>query len=494
MRSPKLLWILLAVTAVLILGGIVLHRLFVEREEQAIYHQTLQPIFTSEADRQYRELPLSERHATALRALPVVERLRATGWSYSAKALREPVDAGEGRDLIFELAVGDSELHDCTVNSLADGKSGSCGSFTHVLPAAFRQADDGGEPPTRLQNASLDLYLNAQKPYAASAGKVRLSLGAPADFQFDAQVKVDDEDVHVTQAKLLVPDPKEPGSEIVPVEVGDFSPRTALELQSVKSYRWELTFPMPAALAPAFGNAPDLTVVRADAVVEVSLAQPGYRLEGRLVVLNRKAGAAIVEYHPGDYMAFAVRDLSIPAALPGACFNIDSALFEVDLAEKRLRLMGSSHINTVDSFVCHDEDSEEMSLFTQLALNLSLSAARGLFDLPERLETKGHLVVDWDDSILCGDMSANGRSLLHAAYLGDQQAFQMWAPKSFTAEGVSSDSPLLSSFKLLPAWLMAEWGLPESNPSQCWDSDQGPRTDMRLRLLRPLVPETAPIL
>ena len=364
----------------------------------------------------------------------------------------------------------------------------SSGSFAHVLPDAFNDGSKGKGPVRKAQNVPLEIHFAESildgKPYAASTGRARLTLGAPSDFQFEARVKVDDSDVMLTEAALLVPEPMEPESTLVPVQVANFSPRTTIDLRTVNSQEWKVEYPMPALLSPFFGEAPTLTVFRADAVVEVSLLQPGYRLEGRLVVLNQEAGAAIVEYRPGDYMSFAVRDLSIPAALPNVCFRIESVLVELETAEKRLRLAGSTRIDTVDSFLCQEGGfAREMGFFTRQALSFSLSTARTVLDLPETLQTYGHFLMDWDDGILCGDLGVNGQSFLHAAYLGNEQAFQMWAPKGFRAAEVSGDRTLGSTWDVLAGFWNAEWGFPTLNPRQCWDGDRGPRTDMNLRLL-----------
>ncbi len=356
--------------------------------------------------------------------------------------------------------------------------AGSCGSFTHSLPESLRKG-----ATARLQNVPLDLFLG-EHPHAASRGKARLALGAASDVQAEGRITIDPTDVKVTEATLLVPNPLLPKDKLDRVEMQSFSPRTALVLQTVARYTYDATYDMPAVLAPFFANARKLIVVRANVAVRVDLLRPGFHLEGESIVLNQPMGQITIEYYPGQHASVYARNFSIPAAIPSICFNVTSALLEVDFANERLRLAGTSEIKTADSFVCEQGPSaHEMGFWTHTALGFALDTARSWLNLPETVETQGQLVVDLNSSILCADMAVNGRSLFHAAYLGNAKTFQMWAPKGFTTHGVSGDRFISSAWDLVSDSWSADWSFPESDPRKCWDGDQGPKTDMRFDLL-----------
>lgn len=454
------------------------------QEERRLYAE-FESFLSLEADAAYNSLSLSERLATGRLMLPVLRRLQETDWEILVTGL-QPALEGEDADaseFVFKLGAGDSALLDCVVSEPYSEPAGSCQSFTHTLPRDFSDGSEGGGLPTRSQNVPLDLHLGEAK-YASSQGKARISLGVDSDFQVEGQVVVDSQDVRVTDAVLLVPNPLRPESELDPVSISDFSPRSTLEIQTVKYDGFDATYDMPAALAPFFANQEKLTVLGAQAAVRVDLLRAGYHLEGTLVVLNHTVGRGVIEYYPGQYASLYVSDLSIPAALPSVCFKVTSALLELDFSERRLRLAGTTEVETVDSFLCEEGGmTRDMGFLTQFALGLSLSTARSLLSLPETLVANGHLVVDVDDSILCADMAVNGHSLLHAAYLGNAQTFQMWAPKSFSTPDVSSDRFLGSAWDLLTDSWDAEWEFPTSTPLQCWNGDTGPRTDMSGALL-----------
>lgn len=454
------------------------------QEERRLYAE-FEPFLSPEADAAYNSLPLSERLATGRLMMPVLRRLQEADWEILVTGL-QPVLEGEdaeASEFVFKLGVGDSALLDCVVPEPYSEPAGSCQSFTHTLPRDFSDGSEDGGFPTRAQNVPLDLHLGEAK-YASSQGKARISLGVASDFQVEGQVVVDSQDVRVTDAALLIPDPLRPESELDPAAISDFSPRSTLEIRTAKYYGFDATYDMPAALAPFFANEAELTVLRAGAVVRVDLLRSGYHLEGELEVLNHLVGRGVIEYYPGQHASLYVSDLSIPTALPSICVKVTSALLELDFSESRLRLAGATEIETVHSFLCEEGGiTRDMGFLTRVALGLSLSTARSWLSLPETLAANGHLVVDVDDSILCADMAVNGRSLLHAAYLGSAQTFQMWAPKSFSTPDVSSDRFLGSAWDLLTDSWDAEWEFPESTPLRCWNGDTGPRTDMSGALL-----------
>jgi len=446
-------------------------------EERELYSQ-FEANLNPPADAKYNELSLFKRLATARHGLPALQRLRETKWGFSATDLRPSPNEEGVFDFVYRLGVGDSELVDCTVPRPAEELAGSCASFTHTLPESLRRG-----AAARSQNVPLDLFLG-EHPHAASRGKTRLALGVAADIQAEGRVTVDPTDVKVTEATLLVPNPLLPKDKLDRVEMQSFSPRTALALLTVARYTYDVTYDMPAVLAPFFDNERKLIVVRANVAVRVDLLRPGFHLEGESIVLNQPMGQITIEYYPGQHASVYARNFSIPAALPSICFNVTSALLEVDFANERLRLAGTSEIKTADSFVCEKGPSaQEMGFLTHTALGFALNTARSWLSLPETLETKGQLVVDLNSSILCADMAVNGRSLFHAAYLGNAKTFQMWAPKGFTTYGVSGDRFLGSAWDLLSYSWSADWSFPESDPRKCWDGDQGPKTDMRFDLL-----------
>lgn len=458
---------------------------FRRNQEERRHYAEFESFLSLEADAAYNSLPLSERLATGRLMLPVLRRLQKTDWEILATGL-QPALEGEDTDaseFIFKLGLGDSALLDCVVSEPDLELAGSCHSFTHTLPREFSDGSEDGKLPTRSQNAPLDLHLGEAK-YASSQGKARISLGVDSDFQVEGQVMVDSQDVRVTDAALLIPNPLRPESELTPVSIGEFSPRSTLEIQTVSYSGFNVTYDMPTALAPFFANQEKLTVLGAQAAVRVDLLQTGYHLEGTLVVLNHLVGRGVIEYYPGQHASLYLSDLSIPTALPSVCFEIKSALLELDFSESRLRLAGTTEVETVDSFLCKEGGmARDMGFLTHLALSLSLNTARSFLSLPETLVTSGHLVVDVDDSILCADMAVNGHSLLHAAYLGNAQTFQMWAPKGFATPDVSSDRLLGSAWDLIADSWSAEWEFPEATPLRCWNGDTGPRTDMSGALL-----------
>jgi hypothetical protein len=448
-----------------------------QNEEREIYSQ-LKAYLTPAVDAQYNRLSLFKRLATARHALPAIQKLRDASWNFTATDLIPISSEESASDFVYRLGVGDSELTDCIVPHPFEEPAGYCMSFAHTLPKEIRNG-----AAVRTQNVPLNLSLG-EHPHASSRETARLALGVDSDVQVEGQVMIDRNDVQVTDAVLLVPNPLLSKEKMDRVEMPSFSPRTAFVLQSVARYTYDVTYDMPAALAPFFDNEPKLVVVRANVAVRVDLLRPGFHLEGESVILNQPMGQVTIEYYPGQYASLLARNFSIPAALPSVCFKLTSALLEVDFANKRLRLAGNSEVKTVDSFLCEKGPSaHDMGFLTHIALGFSLDTARSLMNLPETLETSGQLVVDLDSSILCADMAVNGRSLLHAAYLGNAKTFQMWAPKGFTTRDVSGDRFLGSAWDLLSDSWSADWAFPESNSRKCWDGDQGPLTDMRFSLL-----------
>ncbi len=488
--------ICLGVAALILLCLVVVGIVHYQRstEERRLY-AGFSDLLKPEADARYNALSLGARLATARRAKPVADALRRTGWTTFATDLQPAGTDEDAYDFVYQLQVGDSELTGCVVGDPLGDPAGSCHSFSHTLPAELRDpAGDG--PPRQTQDVPLELHFGSPA-YASSPGKVRLALGTTNGFQAEGQVSVNDQDVRVTQAALLVPDPLHPETEVTPVDIPDFSPRTVLQIQSIQSsYPFPVVYDMPAVLAPFFEeNQGKLALIDGQVAVRIDLLHPGYHLEGELTVLNHYLGRGIVEFYPGDHASLYLENLSIPAALPAVCFNIKSALVELDFKEERLRLLGTSELDTVDGFLCEEGGvAQDMGIMTRLALEMSLSTARAALGLPEAVSVHGDLVVDVDDSIVCADLAADGHSLLHAAYLGNAKAFQMWAPKSFVTADVSGDRFVGSAWDILTDSWSADWAFPDSNPLRCWDGDSGPRTDMRFSLLEPAPPPITPVL
>jgi hypothetical protein len=452
--------------------------LFAKRSEEREIYSQLKAHLTPAVDAQYNRLSLFKRLATARHALPAIQKLRDASWNFTATDLMPISSEESASDFVYRLGVGDSELTDCIVPHPSAEPAGSCVSFAHTLPKEIRNG-----AAVRTQNVPLDLFLG-EHPHASSRGTARLALGVDSDVQVEGQVMIDRTDVQVSAAILLVPNPLLPKEKMDRVKAPSFSPRAALVLQTVSRYPYDATYDMPEVLAPFFGEKKTLTVLHSEVAVRVDLLRPGFHLEGEAIVLNRPVGQVTIEYYPGQHASVYARNFSIPAALTSVCFNVTSALMEVDFAHERLRLAGTSQIKTANSFLCDAGPSaHEMGFFTHTALGLALDTARSQMGLPETLETSGQLVVDLNSSILCADMAVNGRSLLHAAYLGNAKTFQMWAPKGFTTHDVSGDRFLGSAWDLLSDSWSADWIFPESNSRKCWDGDQGPLTDMRFSLL-----------
>jgi hypothetical protein len=253
--------------------------------------------------------------------------------------------------------------------------------------------------------------------------------------------------VAVRDPVLLLASPRNP-EQIDHISVAEFSPRTEVTLRSVKDYPLEISYPMPAALSPFFGGADRFAVFRAEVATSVDLTAtaPVYRLEGMLEVMNVPRGRAVLEYQPGQYIAAAVTNVSIPIALSSVCLNIDQALMEYDIAEKRLRVAGSTRTGAAESFACWQEGAgEEMDSFTRFGLSSALDAAHTFFGLPTEWTAQGQLVLDLDDDILCGDLAVQGSSLIHAAYFGNQSTFRMWAPLDVQENNFGLDHPVLRS-------------------------------------------------
>lgn len=284
---------------------------------------------------------------------------------------------------------------------------------------------------------------------------------------------------------LLLPSPREP-EQIDRIPVAGFSPRTEVALRSIESYKFEVSYDMPAPLAPFFDRAERLKIFYAEVATSVDLTAttPVYRLEGMLEVLNRPRGRVVLEYQPRMYAAAAVADVSIPIALSNVCLNIDQALVEVDFVEERLRVAGSTRNGTVDHFACrHAGAGEPMDFFTRLYLGSALAGARVVFDLPSEWISQGQFVLDLDEEILCGDLNVQGSSVLHAAYFGNESTFRMWAPWSLQKNDIRPDRPVGSLMDLGLGVLLADGWFPPTNPRQCWDGDDGPKIDLESTIL-----------
>ncbi len=113
-------------------------------------------------------------------------------------------------------------------------------------------------------------------------------------------------------------------------------------------------------------------------------------------------------------------------------------------------------------------------------LRNTLDKAISHFGLPDRIDLRGHLVVDIDDVILCSDLSFNNISIGSAAYFGANHTFEMWAPLRFTSHDLDPSSPISSGLTLVKDFGLAtwdeRWSLVESNPMKCWQGDSGPFT------------------
>jgi hypothetical protein len=252
-------------------------------EERSLYAD-FQDLLKPEADACYNDLSLRRRLATARRAKPSADALRGTGRTAFATDLQPAADHEDAYDLVrFLLSAPGRRLGvgRCVVRDPLGDPAGSCQSFSHVVPEKLREAAGNGLPPRRTQNVSLNLHL-ASPAHAASPGRVRLALGTTTGFQAEGQVSIDNQDVRVTEAALLVPDPLHPESEVTPVSIPDFSPRTALTSQSVQSsYPFHVVYDMPAVLAPFFEeNEGKLALIDGQAAVRIDLLHPGYHLEG----------------------------------------------------------------------------------------------------------------------------------------------------------------------------------------------------------------------
>jgi len=430
-----------------------------------------------------------------------LDHLETTGWGIKITGIRSDPKSQTGDPApVFEYAldVGASRLLGCVfemgdsrsdlgardsemgqVVSIEGGPEGACLGFSY-------QPQYQADTQSRLVRTPLKVELDGAHSHAISTGETRLTLGTGQDVEAEGTVRIDLQDTYLSDGRVFVPDPQRPEPEEVPIK--DFSLLQTQELQSTRDYRWDfdITYPTSEAVASWFGGAEELTLVHLQAALRIDLnVEPaGYVLEGRAITLNRPLGHVSLHYYPGRYASFYLPSLEMPAPLGRACFAIEDALIEVDLEEKRFRAHGGMLLRSDRSFSCRVLDIGEMSSWTRLVLDQTLKAAQRRLRLPEQVSVRSHLVLDTDDRIFCGDLMAQGRSLIKLAYLGREQRLLMQAPKRFVTTELSPESLLTGAVRLGKDFAWADWSFPASG-WKCWKGDTGPRTTMGSAILEP---------
>ncbi|MEM7581966.1 MAG: hypothetical protein AAF560_01180 [Acidobacteriota bacterium] len=435
------------------------------------HYSTFETFLTAEATAEYQALSLLDRLSVAESTVGIVDELEKTSWSYSIEELRDSGD--NSHQFAFALDLGPGSVRGCTFPSPSP-TSGTCdrGGSLNATPWA----------PTQAIGGLFDVQLGSD-PYVETRSTAPLALGSQGDYDVRARARVDKADVSLTDARVLVPNPISEGHQ--PIRIEDLALSSASFIRAREDYDFEISYPMPALLEPMYGNS-KLTVVHLRGAIEADLrnGKAGFRAEGKLMVMNHEVGHAALEYFPGNHTSLWVPILSLPLPLPGVCFDVRDALFEYDFQEKRLRLGGGMEVETAHSLTCSSAAREKMGMVTRKFIVEGLEQIRSTFDIPQTIHTRGHIVVDFDDAILCGDATINGVSVLHAMVAGRDRDFYMSAPKQFRTKDF--DGGYWDMLRLGKDMYSADWSFPDSTPWSCWSGDEGPRTD----LFGTILPET----
>lgn len=460
--------VLVGLVLVTVLSGTGAYYLYLTQQERELYSR-FAAFLTPTAQDEYRELGLWSRLQLAKTTVGIVEELEETDWSFTIDELRG-FDS-ESPEFAFALDLGPGSVRGCTFST--PPYSGTCnrGGSINATPWAPAQSID----------AIFDVQLGPN-PHVETRSRAHLALGTQGGYAVEAQARIDNADVSLQDARVLVPNPVTDGHQSVRIE--DIALGTATFLRAREDYLFDISHPMPVLLEPMFDSS-RLIMVRFAGAIEADLrdGKPGFRAEGQLIVMNHEVGHAAFEYFPDHHTSLWVPRLSLPLPVPGVCFDVRDALIEYDFEEERLRLGGGLEIETAESLACTSA-GEEMGMITRTVVVTGLDEIRRTFNLPRTIHTRGHVVFDLDDSILCADATVNNVSLLHAALAGHDRDFYMWAPKDFRTKEL--DGGLWSTARLAKDMYSAVWSFPKSAPWSCWSGDDGPKTD----LFATILPET----
>ena len=464
LSSPRALGVGIGIGLILTLGcWFAFDRWQKLQEEQEIYRQ-LASYMTPSAKSKYKQQGLVHRLEIARDALPLISKMRDADWMPTIESLRLH-EQNEAR-FSYDVDLGPGSVKNCLFGS-ADTSQGSCSSGSYV--------DGQGESSV---NTGFRMKFGPDA-HVSTVNPALISLGSSRQVKVRGTLRIDKTETKVESPVVLVPDPISPSSKSHDVAIQNFTVGDTPVLHSTKNWDFNVTYRMPSLLAPMFDGASLLTVARLEGALQVDLRRknPGYRAEGRVTILNHEAGHGAVHFYPGDYASLSARQLSLPVPFPGVCFNVGESIAEFDFEEQRLRLGGTMVMQSAESFRCRLRGAD-MGFFTRQALGGMFESARSYLGLPETVVARAHFVADLDDKIVCGNATTNGYSLLHAAFVANQENLYVWAPKRFKTSEVSLEGAISSTFRVGKDFMFSDWSFPRSSDWSCWNGDAGPKTNL----------------
>jgi len=429
--------------------------------EEQLWDQVGQQL-TEPAEEEIRGLPTRKRRKALRSAVRGLKALDARGWEPVVTGLADP--GARRPDVLYRVEGDEAALLDCTVQRGRSPSSGHCAAFEHQTPTWV------GSRRAR-QTLPLELDLDDDLTAFSPPSRVKLdSSGAEAE----GIVVINQHDVIVEQAFLVVPHPRGGGSQLLSVHdpdtgrSGGFSLISSRDLRTTESwsYGWEVG--TPDLLEAAYGET--FTVIRFDAAVTYRRGESsaGYQLETRGVLLNKERVNLRIDYAPGHHMSLRVDRLDVPMGLPFMCAPVTESLVEIDYVNDRFRLIGGVEVDALDTLMCAHPGG--ISYATEFAVEIVSDVVLDVTRVPTSTRMQFHLVLDFDDRTLCSDLSIGRRSYLNAAYFGTEQRLALYSPADI--EGAP-----FSIGKLGKELAAADFHFPRSRQRTCWDGDSGPISD-----------------
>ena len=462
-RSPAIRWAILSLALLLAVAALVaLWPPSLSAEEETLLER-LEMDLPRPVQKRIYGLTQRQRVELLRREVAEVEAVRAVGWSPTVEDLRQ---VGERPELVYRLAIGQSELEDCVIFDQEASPGGTCTAFSTPVPGS----------PSRKRRQEVRVALRLDGGGSATAENAVIGLG-DSGAEATGNLRIDSTDVMVEDAQLSVPSFEDPSVSAGRVDLPGFSLQNDGELQSVErvDLRWEQD--IPESMRHLFGGAERVAVlaVRGELRVDLRAAAPLYEVTGEIDLLGEPALEGGLRYSPGQQALVAIDRLSLPGPLRGICLNLEDSVGEIDFAEKRLRLLGGLALESSDGLICRRGSvAGDLDLPSRWLIDQLLGGAWDRLVGDRRLAGHGHAVVDLDDGIVCTDVSVAGTRLLQAAYFDATGRFEMWAPKRFRVE-LEESSFLEGALSLGRELQTAPWSFPKQEPMRCWPGDPGPR-------------------